>query len=519
VSPSSFLKIKTLTVIVACVLALFAGIAVFSTYYVGRQMSAVEDNWHEFRQGPIRKAAILSDLRNALGYGGMIHNFKNFILRKDRAYVLRTSLDILRITALLTAYHDIGLNGRERAALNVLDSRLTKYEEAIAIAEKMAMEGRTSREIDAAVRINDELAISAMLALVDELAKAHAVESKRIQRTETQANRTSKQIMFVSLGLAVLSIGFTVWFMYRRVLGPLRVLGHSMQEISRKKTSDPVPGTERDDEIGDMARTVEVFRGVVMERKNIESSLAESRELAESSNQAKNEFLAHMSHELRTPLNGIIGLSEMIRENTFGPLGNEKYAEYIDDIHKSGKHLLALVQTILDVSEIDSGSVTLSEDDTDMGKIINKCIRELTPDAKNKGISISDRTAEADLPVRVDSSRIMRVFNNILGNAIKFTPDKGAITIDSLFEEDGALAISVTDTGIGMAHEAIETALSPFGQIDRGSFAKHEGAGLGLYLSRLVVEMHDGEMRINSAQNRGTRVTVVLPASRVLEGA
>ncbi|MHA1598612.1 MAG: ATP-binding protein [Alphaproteobacteria bacterium] len=515
----SILKIKTLTVAVALALAVFAGIAVFSTYYISQQMAAVGQSWREFRSGPTKKVAILSDLRNALGYGGMIHNFKNFILRKDRIYVLKTSLDILKVTALLTAYQNIGLNAREQAAIDVLDSRLTKYESAIGTAEMMARVGRSSKQIDAAVRINDDLALAVMLALVDELEKAHIEEGDRIERIVTEANQTSKIIFIVSFILAFVSIGFTLWFMYRRVLKPIRTLRNSMREISQTNTSNPVPETKRKDEIGDMARTVEVFRNIIIERKNFEDSLIETRELAESSNRAKTEFLANMSHELRTPLNGIIGLSDLIRQATFGPLENEKYADYINEIYNSGTHLLALVKNILDVSEFDSGSVRLQESAINFGTLIDDCIRQTAADTKNKNITIRNQMATTGLTVRLDYKRIKQAFSSILSNAVKFTPEGGSISIDMFFEEDGAPAISITDTGIGMARDVIEEALAPFGQIERGTFARHEGVGLGLYLCRLLVEIHGGKLKIKSAKDSGTRITVLLPANRVIDTA
>jgi signal transduction histidine kinase len=511
------LKIRSLTFMVACVLAVFAGITVFSNYYINSQMSSVRYNWQNFLKGPAEKSIILSNLRNALGYGGMIHNFKNFVLRKDRNLILKVELDILRVTVLLTAYQNIGLNSREKAAIGILDSRLTKYAEFISVAEKMARDGRSSKDIDAAVGINDELAIGAMLLLVDELNQAYAEESERVERAVTEVNQRTQDIIIVSLVLAILSIGFTIWFMYGRVLVPMKLLGKSMEEISRKNTSHPIAGINRKDEIGDMARTVEVFRKVMAERKSFEASLIEAREIAESSNRAKTDFLANMSHELRTPLNGIIGLSEMIREGTFGPLGNEKYAEYIDEIHKSGGHLLALVQNILNVSEVESKSVTLEESDVDLASLIGDSVAEISAEAQYWKIQVHNQAAKSKIPVRVDAVRIKQVFINILTNAIRFTPEGGTITIDAFYEEDGAVAVSITDTGIGMARGAIEKALSPFGQVDRGTFAKHQGTGLGLYLSRLLVEMHDGELKIKSSLGGGTRVTIRLPAARVID--
>ncbi len=510
------LKIKVLSFWAVAVLVGFTGLTVFSIYYVSLQASTVRDHWKQFIVGPHEKIAILSDLRNALGYGGMIHHFKNFVLRQDRSLVLAVEKDILKITVLLTAYENIGLNDLERAAIDVLDGRLTKYKEAMVTAEKMARDGRSSREIDAAIRINDDLALSAMLSIVGQLEQAHVAASRVTDEKIEKTNEVSNIfIVVIMLGSAV-SIGFVFWFLNARILGPMRVLGDAMEVISFKGPSHPVPFTGQSDEIGDMARTVEVFRKVMEERKKFESMLVEAKEISDSASEAKTEFLNNMSHELRTPLNGILGLSEMMREQTFGPIGNEKYADYIDEIHKSGRHLLELVENILDVSEIDAKKILLEDSVVALNSMVDDCIGEMSADAEEKNILMRNQTPGVPVKLRMDAPRIKKVLLNLLSNAVKFTPENGNVSVDTFHEKDGCIALSVTDTGIGMAPESLEKALSPFGQIDRGTFVRHEGTGLGLYLCRLLVEMHGGDLRIKSGKNAGTRVTIRFPKNRIV---
>jgi signal transduction histidine kinase len=513
------LRIKTLTIIVVAVLAISAITTATSIYTINNHLSLINDRWGHFRSGPAEKQIIISNLRNALGFGGMIHNFKNFVLRQDRKLILEVESDIISISTLLTAYQNNGLNAQENVAIDTLSGRLTKYQNAISVAETMARDGKSSKEIDAAVRINDTLAIDAMVSLVDTLAAAYRDESKNIEATVASVNKLSGQFIALSITLALLSIGFTYWFMYRRVLHPMKSLGHSMEEISNKNTAHEIEATERKDEIADMARTVEIFRKVMEERRDFEFALVEAKNVAESSNAAKTEFLANMSHELRTPLNAILGFSDVIHEGAFGPIDNEVYAGYIDDIRHSGRTLLNLVENILDVSEIDAHSVTLDEQSVELCSLMETCLGEISGPARRKQISIANHMVGIEIAARVDPMRIRKVISNILSNAVKFTPNGGTLSVAAFFEVDGAISISITDSGIGMERGTAERAMSPFTQIDRGEYAKHEGLGLGLYVSRLLVEEHGGRLTIKSIPNGGTCVTIMLPKDRVADRA
>lgn len=248
------------------------------------------------------------------------------------------------------------------------------------------------------------------------------------------------------------------------------------------------------------------------------SDLLVALKTASAADHAKSQFLATMSHELRTPLNAILGFSEIMKAETFGPLGNAHYKEYSDDIHRSGRHLLSLINDILDFTRADAGELQLHEEEVDVADAINDALRMIEGQAEAQKISLStnfDRT----LPhLLADHRRLRQVLLNLLSNAVKFTPDGGSVKVEA-FGGPAGLTIRVIDTGIGIAAEDIPVALERFGQIDSDLARKYEGTGLGLPLSKCLMEHHGGTLDIKSEPGRGTRVTVAFPASRVIPRA
>ena len=255
----------------------------------------------------------------------------------------------------------------------------------------------------------------------------------------------------------------------------------------------------------------------ITERKAAEQAMRAARRAAELSNKAKTDLMANMSHELRTPLNAIIGFSETMKHAVFGPLGSVQYQEYADYIHSSGTHLLNLINDILDVSSVDAGKLKLREEPTDVAETCEVAVRIMLPKATDGGVEIHGIDA-AHLPLLMaDPLRLKQIFINLVSNAVKFTPDGGTVRCDARVDEDGTMLLTITDTGIGMDEDGMLTALEKFGQVDSSLSRKHEGTGLGLPLTKGLIDLHGGTLEIDSHPGQGTKVTVSFPASRVLD--
>ncbi|MBI1273536.1 MAG: PAS domain S-box protein [Alphaproteobacteria bacterium] len=253
----------------------------------------------------------------------------------------------------------------------------------------------------------------------------------------------------------------------------------------------------------------------VTERRQAELGLIAAKEQADFANRSKSEFLANMSHELRTPLNAIIGFSEIIKDQLFGQVGQPQYVEYAKDIYDSGELLLSLINDILDMSKIEAGKRALSETVVDMEKVVHACVRLVAARAKSHRLRMSTRVPK-DLPhVRAEERALKQVMTNLLTNAIKFTPEGGAVTLTAGMDGKGRLCITIEDTGIGMAPEDIPLALAPFGQIESALSRKTQGTGLGLPLTKALVELHGGILDVQSQLGIGTTVTVIIPKDRL----
>jgi two-component system cell cycle sensor histidine kinase PleC len=253
----------------------------------------------------------------------------------------------------------------------------------------------------------------------------------------------------------------------------------------------------------------------ILEKQKAELSLANAnylteKERAEAANRAKSEFLANMSHELRTPLNAILGFSEMLLNHMFGPLGSEKYDEYAQDIFDSGKHLLNVINDILDMSKIEAGHIKIEREPVDLAPLIEETVRCMAITAECKEIHI-DREVSDGLMLSADRRAIKQVLLNLLSNAVKFTGHGGTVTLRARRHDD-AVTVSISDTGIGIPRDALKKIGQPFEQV-QSQYAKSQGgSGLGLAISKSLVMLHGGRIRVFSHEGRGTTISLRIPA-------
>lgn len=252
--------------------------------------------------------------------------------------------------------------------------------------------------------------------------------------------------------------------------------------------------------------------------KTTEEALFAAKEEAEYANRTKTEFLANMSHELRTPLNAIIGFSELMLSEALGPIGNDRYKNYVNDISDSGQHLLSVINDILDMSKVEAGQYTLREQAVNLTEVVARTLETVTPLLADAGLMIRKRL-DPNLPdLWADRRLIRQIVTNLISNAIKFTPE-GTVAVAARRNSEGGLRLIIADSGIGMTPEQVSIATMPFGQVENSLNRTKPGTGLGLTLVHSFVSLHAGRVSVRSWPGKGTVVRIDFPPSRVVPSA
>ncbi|HEY8352066.1 MAG TPA: HAMP domain-containing sensor histidine kinase [Sphingomonadales bacterium] len=240
---------------------------------------------------------------------------------------------------------------------------------------------------------------------------------------------------------------------------------------------------------------------------------------AESASRAKSDFLSIMSHELRTPLNAILGFSDIMRQGMFGPIGSEKYLDYVNDIHGAATHLMKIVTDVLDLSKAENGRLTIQPEVLNVAEVLATCMRLLRDQAGQQGVRLSLQMPPGPHLVEADPQLIRQAFINLLSNAVKFTPNGGSVSVTLTRDPRRGMVISFADTGIGIAEHNLEKVLEPFVQVESAFARSHGGAGIGLALVKHIAELHDGAVKLESTLGAGTTVHLILPPSRCRDAA
>jgi len=290
---------------------------------------------------------------------------------------------------------------------------------------------------------------------------------------------------------------------------PLRALDNAMNHLQRAHS-------ELQEHIADLEEAQRKLEMQGEDLTRLADDLLVARDQARAADRAKSEFLAAMSHELRTPMNAVLGFSEIIKDETLGPVGNALYRDYAEDIHSSGKHLLGLINDILDLSKIESGTDELHDDKIEIPEIIHSAVKLVGHRAEQNGVKLELELTDQLPELRADERKLKQILVNLLSNAIKFTDAGGEVMLRAWCRMGSGYVFQIIDTGIGIAPEDIPKALSRFGQIDADLNRQYEGTGLGLPLTKALVELHGGTLDLQSEVSVGTTVTVRFPAERIV---
>ncbi len=324
-------------------------------------------------------------------------------------------------------------------------------------------------------------------------------------RAEVLAPANRQARIVIGLGIAALSLPLIMMVMLSREISSRVESAIALDQESEKVRKEHAALLSTSEELAQ--------ERMKLRRMNVE--LIQEKRRAEEANEAKSLFLANMSHELRTPLNAILGFSEIIRDKLLGK-EVDRYAAYAADIHRSGTHLLGIVNDILDVTIIEAGKLELREERVRVTALLHRCVIMLRDQASSCGVQLEGPAHDLGASIYGDKTKLKQILINLLSNAIKFTPPGGRIEIGAEAEPDGeGLRLWVRDTGIGMTGDEIRQALELFRQVDNGFSRRFGGAGLGLPLAVKLTEWHGGRLEVESTPRKGTRVAVYLPPSRI----
>ena len=305
----------------------------------------------------------------------------------------------------------------------------------------------------------------------------------------------------VILGLFFLLL---LYFFQRKIIHPVVALSNAAMEISKGNIDVEMPETD--------IHEYQVLSQQLGNIHEIISRLTKAQKDLEEALKAKSSFLSNVSHEFRTPLNAVIGFSETIKKKIFGDIGNEKYSEYVDDINAQGQYLLKLIEDILDASKIESGTAELSEEPFDFNRLLKDCLKTVQQRADAKNIQLIPEISDTLPYIKADKTKIKQVMLNLLSNSIKFTAEKGRVYIRSYV--DSEFVIEVQDTGIGIARDDLRKIAMRFSQLDNLYTRKNRGTGLGMSISKDIIEMHGGQVNVGTGSDRGVEILVTLPCKQ-----
>jgi len=327
----------------------------------------------------------------------------------------------------------------------------------------------------------------------------------------------SKALLLFGLTAAIaiaLVVAVTHMLVQRQIVGPIRRLADAVRGFAAGKT-DSRATVDRTDDIGDLGQAFNAMADYIAnshrDLRKAQQELQHRNTALVDANRTKSNFLANMSHELRTPLNAIIGFAEILRYQMFGPLGNDRYVNYVDDIQRSGQHLLSLINDILDMSKIEAGRQSLRMERQSLTPLIERSIRMAQPIADRRSVRLQFEANGTDLAANCDSRAITQMVINLVSNAVKFSPPGGTVEVRLEPSNLGGAKISVLDDGPGIEEDMLPHLFEAYAHRAAMTTARHDGVGLGLAITKALIELHSGQIRVVTQPGRGTTMTIELP--------
>jgi len=443
----------------------------------------------------------------------------------------------IKIGKLLDDYREMGIAEGNTALYEELTHNMGSYREIHERVESLSIAGKREEALSL-IRMEGN---KTFMDTVNSLRKLIKEEKYLAYSSYRESEYFATLIISVTLALTVFAIVLigVLWLaLTRSIVRPILAIEESAKKIGQGDLKERVPVMTHDEignlavEFNRMAGSLEDYYATLekkvaertdelthtndeMLKKKQELELA-NMELAEAS-KMKSQFLANVSHELRTPLNSIIGFSELLQEKAFGDL-NERQYQYVDYVHSSGQHLLQLINNILDLSKIEAGRMELVLEDFSIMEVLGEALGIVKPMAHKKDVNVNSKTVPASPKLRADKAKFKQIMLNLLSNAIKFNSDGGTVNVGwEIAEEpygmkiERYLTFTISDTGIGIRDEDREKLFKEFSQIDSSATREYGGTGLGLALTKRLIELHNGTIWFESAQDRGTTFYVKLP--------
>ena len=460
------------------------------------------------------QAYLLRKLRLDLGYGGFIHHYKNYILRKSPKLLMSLEDSVVHINNHIKEYSQLLLNDNELKALQSFKLVIDSYTKNIPEISMMIAEGMSAQEIDALVYIDDTPAFDALGTLQSEFIQRNEIRAKKLHQAVDSIYSLEGLVLIITILTLTLFIAITIWLFQYRILSPLAHLTSIMSSLANNNLDVEIRNVDNQNEIGDMARSVAVFKANAHSLLDREMQLKKSKEEAEKANKAKSEFLSSMSHELRTPLNAILGFAQLLESDEEAPLTEEQH-DNMAYILSGGQHLLNLINDILELTAIETGKTILFIEPLNLRDVIDDSLSLLTPLANKANIQIHV-LSDLVFTVSADYTKLKQIIINLITNAIKYNHEGGSVSLDWESTKNNTVRINVIDTGIGISEANKPKVFGAFNRLGQEN-SSIEGTGIGLVVTKDLIEMMDGEIGFESTENKGSTFWFELPIAEAVK--